>query len=231
VARYIDGPDEDSECYDDGNDDSISEQCAEMYGDSSMNPAGYAQMCGSSFSYSSGMGPTGWGSGLQTQGSDYSNLTANQQQVLGWLPSAWSDMAYFSAISTNSPKCLGDLKAVGFTPQMVQNYFSSPDTSLVDASTYADQRYFQLMQAKGGDFLETRLAPGPGNIVFYDANNFWQGSFYMLLATLLHESLHSTGADDPTLENELKITKAAISQYGSSSISIKLGQDCFGVKQ
>lgn len=107
---------------------------------------------------------------------------------------------------------------------MVRGFFRS--ALLIDASTYGDQSIFTGMQSQHADFEEGVTAGGQ-HVDFFDANNFWQQSYSMLLGTLLHESLHSNGQNDPTLASELGITADQLKTQGTSAISQKLASDCF----
>ena len=171
---------------------------------------------------------------LTVEGEDqnpYANLSQVSQQVLSWLPSAWTWMQSFASLAVPFPNtCETDLAHAGFTAQMVQNFYTNPTAFILDASALPNLTEYNKMENKGADF-EEGVAPTSGaHGLYYDANQFWQQSFSMLLATLVHEALHSNGQDDVALAQELDISDE-VSKYGSNMITRKLGFDCFGVLQ
>ena len=136
--------------------------------------------------------------------------------VLGMLPTAREWLGKFNTKS--SSPCGKDLSAIGLSVQTVQSL--AKDLGVVFAPATINPQIYAQLQQDGADFgviVNTKL-------IYYDQNFFWQNSIQTLMATLIHEFSHVNGFDDLTDEGALGVTS-------DQAITLKIANDCFGIRQ
>jgi RHS repeat-associated protein len=134
---------------------------------------------------------------------------------LNWLPNAVNNLKSFS---TSSSKCAKDLKAVGLTPDSVQNYANT--VKMVNALTSG----YISGWPSGIDMVADTTVPTP--TIAYNSYYFWQTSFGQMLGTVVHEYAHFANPTlgDGGIQAALGLT---VNSGSSTNISMKFARDCF----
>jgi RHS repeat-associated protein len=144
-----------------------------------------------------------------------------RQSAVIWMRNGSRQLMTFA---TKKAPCLDDLKKFGLTPSDVQKLAQSvPLSHLVNLSRLPASAQAQFTE---GMDMTALVGPG-GNYIVYDMNNFWQGTTFQMLGTLLHELIHldnMTQNSDQYIADKLGVT---ITSTDTSQISLKLTKDCF----
>jgi len=143
-------------------------------------------------------------------------------------------------VRLNKKPCQKDLKALGITPDQVQqgienaNLINGVGSNVPLADEYANTpAYSSAQQSLAGQTVGQELAqPGTratsqlnGNDVYVDPSKFDPNDYWGNMATELHEIAghNVAGLTDDAIQTDLGLAV----QKNSSNITKKLGQDCF----
>ncbi len=138
--------------------------------------------------------------------------------VLKWISKGLKKLTRFKA---KAGPCTTDLAAIGLTQATVRSLASSVQ---VLSAAWANPGVYAALEAQGADF---GVVTGDAqNTIYYDQNFFWQTSFKLVMATLIHEFSHVNGFGDFRDQVSLGLTPGPF----TVNITNILWADCFGVK-
>ncbi len=142
-------------------------------------------------------------------------LTPQQvAQDMTWVAQGLSYLQKWAPAGSNTA-CNADLKALGLSPQAIQN-IASTVVPFLPTSLFQFGASWDFAVVDGGY---------PDAILYWNPQNFWQTTFSQILGTLLHEFAHfGPGVSDSVAAADVGVV---FDPFNTWYISDKLMRDCF----